>query len=171
MYAMSLRHRATTRLQLEDLSRHLESLRYHFGDAVRPAPEGIWDNRTFIDVKRRLYALSENDFVRFPVELRGVVRGNMLNAYFDCYPFLNSTQSVEARLETDSLPRFVEALRDGRHTPVTEWNLLQLNAAQAFSNLVITPKGGVASPLVETFQMGRPHLFREALDAYAPLRG
>lgn len=172
MYAMlSLRDRATARQILEDLSHHLESLRHRFGEAARrPNPEGIWDNRTFVDIRRRLYALSQDDFLRFPMELRGVVRGDTLNAYFTCYPLLMSDKPVEGRVSMDDIPAYIDAFDGARHTPVTEWNLLQLNAARAFGGLVISPNAGVATPLVETFQTGHPVSFRQALDVYAPLR-
>lgn len=162
-------HTITARLRLEDMVHHLQCLRRSFGTAVRPAPDGIWDNRTFVDMRAGLYALSDADCTRFPLELTGVVRGNELRAYFDCYPFLGSPQSAHARMSMEEVDTTAAFLRDGSHTPVTEWNLLQLNAAQAFAGLINTPRGGVPYHLVQSFQVDRPNMFRAALDEYVPI--
>ena len=167
---LSVPERTLSRTRLEDLSRHLQSLRGEFGEVTRPVAEGIWDGRDAIDAKRRLYALSQQDFSRFPVELSGVLLGDRLRAYFACFPFVNSDKSLETRVNTDALLPYIEFVREGRRSPVTEWNLLQLNAAQAFGQLAASSNAGVAVPLVETFQTGTPTAFRAALDIYAPIR-
>ena len=168
---MSLRERAEVRLTLTDLSHQLEALRHRFGEAVRPVPQGIWDNRTFIDMKSGLYQLADRDWDRYPVELTAVARGQDLQAYFDCYAFLGTTkQSVRTRLCVEEVEQVGDRLRDGARTDVTEWNLLQINAAQTFIRMASENKrNGIYYHLVETFQMGRPAILREALDKYAPL--
>lgn len=168
---MSGKQTPIARLQLEDMVHHLQCLRRSFGAAVRPIPEGIWDSHAVIDQRTGLHELREADCRRFPVELSSVLRGNDLYAYFDCYAHLRASRPVRTRMTIDDVSRAAESLRGGKHTPVTEWNLLQLNAAQSFADLIATDRTGVPYHLIETFQRGQPHALRTALDEYAPLFG
>lgn len=156
------------RLRLEDITRYLGVMRENFGAAARPIPEALWDNRVFEDLSTGIYAINEENSTRFPLELTGVARSRDLRAYFNCYPFLGSSRPVTVRMEMDQVAQISAHLRNSLRTPVSEWNLLQLNAAESFAALASAPRRGIAYKLIEVFQQGDPLAFNAALAKYQP---
>ena len=160
------------RVRLGDLARARESLSRRFEDKVRPAPSALWDNRVFIDRQRALYLLQVEHWRNFPVELAGLTLGDDLRAYFDCYVHIGAGEGkhpVTTRLTLEEIEDVSEYLRHSTHNPVTEWNLLQCNAALNFAALLPRPvRQGVPADLVESFERDDAATFATKLDSFVP---
>jgi len=158
-------------IRLADLSHNFENLRHRFGEAARPLPAAIWNNRVFQDMRAGRYQLQPEHFRDFPVELSSIVRGDYLHAYFDCYVTLGTKlpddKPVHTRLQIGEIEQVAAYLREQKHTPITEWNLLQCNAALNFAALIEPVAGrGIPCDLVDSFRTDEPAVFTRKLGEF-----
>jgi hypothetical protein len=137
---------------------------------LRPAPLALWSPHEMDQAHQTTY-LSEADWLHFPVTLEGVRQSDQLMVYFKVYPFPDSDTHLLARMRVADVEQAACALREGAHNDVTEWNLLHLNFALYFAQLV-PPRSrfGISEYGVEAIQRRSTEAFAAALKTLPVLK-
>lgn len=163
---------AQAMIRLADLKDAYQTLRQRFQRAgrERPNPARLWADHEF-DPAHQTCTLRSDDWASFPVVLEGVRQSDQLMVYFRVHPFPNSDTYVLTRIKAMDLHDIAATLRDGAHTDVSEWNLLHVNMALDFANLVpAKSRFGVPESVITAIETATREGFQHMLEGIPSLR-
>ncbi|MBN8521527.1 MAG: hypothetical protein J0L77_06505 [Alphaproteobacteria bacterium] len=155
------------RIMLLDLHDQVVSLRYAFSKVgkTRPDPDKELSapfNKNSADESQRIYHL--------PIEISGILHGNGHHLGLKFFIRPDSDFYLPARINARDVSKLVDDLRAQPRTPIIEWNLAQMNAAEKFISLLpVSEHQSISEWLVDAFQQTNRREFESALERNFPV--